>query len=561
MGLLSWAVEGFFANGGSQCWIVREASKNAAAGKWTIKSTTGETALRLVAASPGSWARELAISVSSAGRQRFTLNLKLPDGSEEVWRNLSAEPPYFDLCRSGRPVLRITLRDPALWLNLPSLTTDGNGTFTLGGANISFKINESDLSLTGGSNAVSLEVINRNAAAPPLKLRYLSLMNDNGVFRADPQFAGFLLNNLVAGSHLVRVEGSETVPGPTQEFTCEGGADGLSDLTPDDFQSGLDLIGDIDEIAIIAIPDIVAQAAEPPVFNKPSRPSCLKLDIQDAASPVPILLEQPPAFSPEDINRLQQALVQQCEELKDRMAILDLPSPYVSYDEAIQWREGFHSSFAACYYPWLAVPDPQNSTDLKRTIPPSGHVAGIYARVEKAVGVHKAPANESVEGAADVTVATNDFSHGLLNEAQVNVIRAYPGRGISIAGARTASPTTNWRFISVRRLFIMIERAIRVNFQWIVFEPHDRLLWLQADRVIRTLLEDCWQRGYLDGASRQEAYFVRCDETTNPRTDLDLGKLTCEVGILPTWPAEFVVFRIGITEGAIEIKVPEARVA
>jgi phage tail sheath protein FI len=189
-------------------------------------------------------------------------------------------------------------------------------------------------------------------------------------------------------------------------------------------------------------------------------------------------------------------------------------------------------------------------------------MAGIYARVEMGVGPHKAPANEIVEGAQDLTIIVDDATHGLLNDNNVNVIRAYLGRELRAAGARTVSSDAAWRYIGTRRLFIMLERSIRANAQWIVFEPNNPALWARVDTLIRSFLEDLWQRGFLDGATRADAYTVRCDATTNQPAETDAGRVICEIGVLPPWPAEFVIVRIGITEGGVEmISAKEAQVA
>ena len=147
----------------------------------------------------------------------------------------------------------------------------------------------------------------------------------------------------------------------------------------------------------------------------------------------------------------------------------------------------------------------------------------------------------------------DDIRHGVLNERGINVIRSFNGRGIRVAGARTLSSDIEWRYVNVRRLMTMIEEAIDESTQWTVFEPNNRDLWRDIDRVVRGFLDALWRRGMLDGATAEEAYFVRCDETTNPPEETDAGRVICLVGVQPPWPAEFVVVRIGKTQGATEI--------
>jgi phage tail sheath protein FI len=272
---------------------------------------------------------------------------------------------------------------------------------------------------------------------------------------------------------------------------------------------------------------------------------------------VPTLVpEQPPAFNSEQIRALQEQLIGQCERLKDRMAILDIPrfnDQEMTPAEVPNWRNQFSTKYASLYYPWLMVPDPLRLGGLLRPIPPSGHVAGMYARVDQRVGVHKPPANEVLEGTRDVSTAVDDVDHGGLNEQGVNVIRSYSGRGVRVAGARTLSQDSEWRFVNVRRLLIMIAEAIDEGTQWTVFEPNNPDLWREVDRVVRSFLDGLWRRGTLDGATAEEAYLVRCDETTNPAEVTERGQMICLMGVQPPWPAEFVIVRIGKTENGTEI--------
>jgi phage tail sheath protein FI len=234
--------------------------------------------------------------------------------------------------------------------------------------------------------------------------------------------------------------------------------------------------------------------------------------------------------------------------------VLDVRLTDTTPDLAAFLREAFDTSYAALYYPWLRVPDPLRLEGGLRTVPPSGSVAGIYARVDRRVGVHRPPANEPLEGVKALAVDTDDIAHGHLNERGVNVIRVFNGVGIRVAGARTLSSESEFRYVNVRRLLLMIEEAIDEGTQWTVFEPNGLEAWIEVDRVVRVFLDSLWRRGMLDGATPDEAYLVRCDETTNPPEARDEGRLECVVGVQPPWPAEFVVVRIGKTEGATEIR-------
>jgi phage tail sheath protein FI len=169
---------------------------------------------------------------------------------------------------------------------------------------------------------------------------------------------------------------------------------------------------------------------------------------------------------------------------------------------------------------------------------------GIYARSDTERGVFKAPANEIVRGALELENDINDNSQGQLNPRGVNAIRQFPGRGIRIWGARTMSSNALWKYVSVRRLFIFLERSIYENTQWVVFEPNDPRLWARVTDTIRLFLRSQWRQGALFGRTEEQAFFITCDETTMTQDDILNGRLICEIGIAPVRPAEFVVFRV-----------------
>ena len=223
-------------------------------------------------------------------------------------------------------------------------------------------------------------------------------------------------------------------------------------------------------------------------------------------------------------------------------------------EEAIATATQFqNTNFAALYYPWILVNDPLRLTGLVRAIPPSGAAAGVYARTDRLYGVHKPPANEVVQGALDVRFAIDDVIHGELNEAGVNAIRSYPGRGIRVYGARTTSSDSEWRYVNVRRLLCMIEKSIDRNSQWIVWEPNSATLRRDIDRSVRSFLEDLFRRGMLDGADSSEAFSVKCDDATTPSEEVDLGRVICRIEVQPPYPAEIVVVVIGVTQQSTEI--------
>ncbi len=261
---------------------------------------------------------------------------------------------------------------------------------------------------------------------------------------------------------------------------------------------------------------------------------------------VPDLMSPMPSQEVEldTIKGVQTMMIAHCERLGDRVAILD-PPPDMTPQEIKKWRmdvAGFDSSYAALYYPWIQVMDP--ATNRPINIPPSGHMAGIWARNDATRGVHKAPANEVVQGAVGLAYQSTKGEQDTLNPNGVNCIRAFPGRGIRVWGARTLSSNPSWRYINVRRLFNFVEKSVEGGTQWVVFEPNDRKLWARVRRDVTAFLKVVWRTGALFGSTPGEAFYVKCDDELNPPETRDLGQLIIEIGLAPVKPAEFVIFRI-----------------
>ncbi len=236
---------------------------------------------------------------------------------------------------------------------------------------------------------------------------------------------------------------------------------------------------------------------------------------------------------------VQDAVLSHCETRKDRFAILDSPETISGgVDRLPKPRD---SKYGAYYFPWIQVYDPDKGNIF---VPPSGHIAGVYSRVDNERGVHKAPANEIVRGALGLKYNVSKGEQDLLNPKGINAIRLMNG-GIRIWGARTLSSDPSWKYINVRRLFIMVETSIERATQWVVFEPNDHRLWKRVTRTISSFLTLLWRNGALMGTSPEQAFFVKCDEETNPAEVVDAGQLVVEIGLAPVKPAEFVIFRIG----------------
>lgn len=256
-------------------------------------------------------------------------------------------------------------------------------------------------------------------------------------------------------------------------------------------------------------------------------------------------LYQANRITQEGVKVIQTAMIDHCNNMKDRVAILDV-LPGLSPQEVKDWvvnECGYDSSYAAVYYPWIKVANPLPDSETIY-VPPSGHIAGLYARVDNTRGVHKAPANEIVQGAVGLEVAITKGEQDILNPNSINCIRAFPGRGIRVWGGRTLSSDPEWRYINVRRLFNFIEKSIENGTQWAVFEPNDHRLWAKIRRDVGAFLKRVWSDGALFGLTPEEAFYVKCDEELNPVEVRDAGMVITEIGICPVKPAEFVVFRI-----------------
>lgn len=235
------------------------------------------------------------------------------------------------------------------------------------------------------------------------------------------------------------------------------------------------------------------------------------------------------------------AVLSHCENMKYRFAILDCPEVIDKggVNKLVKPRD---SKYGAYYFPWVEVYDPFKGNMHQ---PPSGYMAGVYARSDAERGVHKAPANEIVRGALGLRYNITKGEQDILNPKGINCIRSFPNRGIRVWGARTISSDASWRYVNVRRLFNMVEQSIEIGTQWVVFEPNDHKLWKRVTRDISAFLLRLWRQGALFGKTPEEAFFVKCDEETNPPEVIDAGQLVCEIGLCPVKPAEFVIFRIG----------------
>jgi phage tail sheath protein FI len=483
---LAYSVDGFFANGGDTCWIVRVADPDlATTATLDIVDGAGTRLLNISAGSPGTWGNGIVATWMYSGTRILSVTLHYPDGTQQLIRNPQdvdvALPPLPNYVRIQRESLPSTLQNPLISLSQPD-------------------------------------------RVPP---------------------------------------SADRAPISAGQALLAGGADGLNTLAPKHFTGqgapdrttwGLVALEEARDVSIVTVPDFMPKPHIVPEHTPPPPNDCGIIDqpVTLPQIPQPLPPEYPPTLTPDEILALQQALIGHCEKMHYRVAILDTLDD-LTPDCAAAARVNFqYTNHAALYYPWILVDDPL-LPGVVRAIPPSGIVAGIYARSDLKYGVHKPPANAIAEGVLDVRTQVDAIIHGELNDANVNVIRSFPGRGIRVYGARTVSTDTTWNFVNVRRLILMIEKAIDQNSQWIVFESNAARLWREMDRIVRAYLESLFRAGMLDGPTSDDAYLVKCDESLNPPETVDAGQVICLLGVQPPYPAEFVVVIVGKTQSALNI--------
>jgi hypothetical protein len=304
--------------------------------------------------------------------------------------------------------------------------------------------------------------------------------------------------------------------------TLAGADDNPSSVGLAEYQAALDNLKNIQDVNIVAIPDAASNASA---------------------------------------VAIQIALVNHCQATADRFAVVDsqLGAP-LSGAGSVATQVGAipsKSGFAALYFPWLTVKDPTATGATLHTmlVPPSGAMAGIYARTDNDRGVHKAPANTDVRGILGLEKILSDTQQGPLNLLGVNVLRIFPGTSqVTVWGARTVDMAENdWMYVNVRRLMIYIEQSIKEGLRWAVFEPNGLPLWQRVKRTLNEFLTRVWQAGALFGATADKAFYVRIDEGNNPPALRAKGELHIEIGVAPVRPAEFIVVTIGLWDGGAQI--------
>ncbi len=501
---LAYAVEHFFINGGSRCFVSRVAPQDAKCSVGYAPSKEG-AAVSFTAKNPGIWGDDIRVVVtpSSKAKTQILEILDTADGKKYLVKNGAgfqpgdvvmytdqAEVVYNRVVKNQDNVLTFAKEFPenVVDRNLLPVKVITTCEFTLEVKyndqvelyeNVSFNIN--------ASNYLSKKV----AKSELITAQYIGKETDAPV----PPFAAFL------------PEEGEELAVVTVSFA--GGSNGsVANISAADFigtdngagkRTGIQSFLDNDVVSIMAVPGVT------------------------------------------DPN-VQLMLVAHCENLASRFAVLDLPRDARKVQDVIAHRDIFDSHYAALYHPWLTIFDPLDKKNI--AIPPSGSMLGIYARSDNTRGVHKAPANEVVRACVGLDCQFNKGEQDILNPKGVNLIRSFPGQGIRVWGARTATSNPSWKYINVRRLFIFIEESIKANTNWAVFEPNDEVLWVRVQRTISVFLTGLWRGGSLAGSSPEEAFFVNIGRNTMSQDDIDNGRLICVIGVAPVKPAEFVIFRI-----------------
>jgi hypothetical protein len=513
-GFLGKAVEGFFMNGGKCCYVVRIAHRakanetpkpeHAACAERVMKDGWDKPTLKIRALNEGRWGNNIWVRCQQTTAAKTLLTLDLEVGSGEARIN---SVKGFE----RGSLVRVYDRENSDYIIVTEV--DGN---TIRWAS-------------------STPIVRKYRAAGPTFLEVLefevfaSLRDRREVFRGlqiSPLSRRYAQRVINEESQLIRIDDMKSpaplpknLPVPAPAAKLAGGRDGIQVLTANDFighdhgpgdRAGLMSLQGVEQVALLAVPDAMLS------YQRLSGPEADQL-----------------------VQRIHDAMVNMCENLKDRFAILDLPSTK-DIEEVRKWRRRYDTSYAALYYPWIAL----EGSHLGAKMPPSGHVAGVFARCDTTFGVFKAPGNEAVTGANGLSIALNEEHLGMLNSDGVNALRSLPGRGIRIWGARTLSDDPDWRYINVRRLFIMLRRSLEEGTQWTVFEPNDKGTWERLTRDVTQFLTKLWEGGYFAGAAPEQSFFVSCNEATNPPEVRDQGRMVMEVGVAPAIPTEYIIFDV-----------------
>lgn len=496
---LAHAVNHFFANGGSKAFVMRVVPPDATIAK--AKCLEGkEGTLEISARNEGSWGNSVTVSFEASSSSKTQILEDLGEGKYRLKSVAGFDVgDVVELEGSGKPQFSVVTNVTG---NNVTFSKPFEGEVVDAGLlpKIVIKTCEMNVVVEEGETVEKYADVSFNVLSP---LFIEKVMAKSEIVRLTAKPVEGAVAPIDVVKQVFGGKGSEV------KVTLSGGANGTAAaLTDADFigkdegpgsRTGIQAFLDNTDVNIIAVPGVT---------------------------------------SPD----VQLSLVSHCEKLASRFAVLDIPMTAKTVPDILQHRDIVDSDYCAMYHPWIKVFDPLDKKDT--FIPPSGSVMGIFARSDSNRGVHKAPANEVLANCTGLYANYNVIEQDLLNPKGVNLIRKFPGAGIRVWGARTASSKPLWKYVNVRRLFIYIEESIKANTNWVVFEPNDVALWSRVKRTVEIFLEGIWRTGALVGASPSEAFFVDVGPNTMSKDDIDNGRLICTIGVAPVKPAEFVIFRI-----------------
>ena len=482
---LANSVEQFFINGGTRCFVSRVIPEDAAAAKKEMGLLTVE------AANEGKWGNRIQISLSTAERRKMQLIAE--SGTGYVAKSVEG-------FREG---------------DLVEVNGEYNRIVTIYDNTVTF-----EAAFTG--DVVDKGIIPKTVlylVTVDVSVRYNDEVENYGELSFNTAAPNYIASQL-SKSELVKVSVGqlEKLGNPVEAVFGEGIQRGMLTL-----EGGFD--GTMDKVTPLTFIG---------VDEGPGKRTGIQSFLENSTVS---MMAIPGITDPEVIV----SLTAHCENLKSRVAVFDMPKDMYKTKDLIEYRGIIDSSYAAMYHPWIQVFD--RSSNKSDFVPPSGAVMGIYSRTDINRGVHKAPANEIVF-CTGLKVNYTKAEQDILNPEGINLIRAIPGQGIRVWGARTASSNTAIKYVNVRRLFIYVEESIKANTNWVVFEPNDATLWQRVSLTISSFLDSMWRTGMLAGASPSEGYFVEIGPSTMSRDDIMNGRLICNIGIAPSRPAEFVIFRV-----------------
>lgn len=583
---LWYAVRGFFENGGQVAYIARV--NNAAVDELVLLDTTDQPTLRLWARTPGDLAPEIQVTVdddvhlvdpASARLFRPTATVTNASGTTITVDNPDEAAnfrPTDAITITGTTEEAVVLRVEGSTVRLmePLAGTHNAGTLRL--ANLDAGATSFRVENAAGLSSGSVIELSQNPG-PTTETAVVKRVTVEKVSPTLTTYRVELEQGLANGYDLDAAAQAVTVESTEFSLTVTQGAASTAynalSMNPQHPNYFRRVINDNPSALIYAAP------VEPPNTTPPpgSRPKTIgaataltggtndnpatltSTDYKEALAWLEAIDDVNMVAVPDRTDDdVQLAVIAHCELMADRFAILDSRrgAPLFGTDSVEVHRNSLDTArgYAALYYPWLRVSPAAGGDPI--LVPPSGHAAGIYARIDNNRGVHKAPAgNEAlVNGALGVERSMSDIDQGQLNLQGINVIRVFkPGGRPILWGARTTSTDTNWQYVNIRRLFLFLEESIEEGIRWAVFEPHNLQLWQKLKRTITEFLTRVWRDGALFGATAEDAFYVRIDEVLNPFSEQALGRLNIEIGIRPSYPAEFIIVRIGIWAGGSEV--------